>query len=257
MKSQRLGYLANKRWFVIFSIFYASFVGLPFLAPILMKIGVTQPAEIIYSVYQFLCHQLPQRSFFLNGEKTMYSLAEIQSAWQVTVNPFVLREFIGTAHMGWKVAWSDRMVSMYTSVLFVSWIWYPLRSKMKKFPIWVFLLFLLPMAVDGTTHMISDFSGIGQGFRDDNLWLAQLTNMQFPESFYVGDSLGSINSWIRLLSGLFFGIGVVLFGFPYIGEIFEENTAIYENEQQKFEILRKNALEDIYSLRENKSPGRE
>ncbi len=56
--------------------------------------------------------------------------------------------------------------------------------------------------------MISDFAGIGQGFRDRNLWLAALTGNAFPAWFYSGDALGSFNSWMRLLSGLAFGLGV-------------------------------------------------
>ena len=48
-------------------------------------------------LHSFFCHQLPERSFFLFGEKSMYSLREIQSAWQDTLNPMILRQFIATA----------------------------------------------------------------------------------------------------------------------------------------------------------------
>jgi len=47
----------------------------------------------------------------------------------------------------------------------------------KTLALWVLILFLLPMAVDGTSHLISDFAGIGQGFRDSNAWLATFTIM--------------------------------------------------------------------------------
>lgn len=80
----------------------------------------------------------------------MVSLHEIQYAWQNTINPLVLRQFIGNSEMGWKVAWSDRMVFMYTSILLFAWIWYPLRKKIKPLPWWGFLLFLVPMGVDGS-----------------------------------------------------------------------------------------------------------
>ena len=40
----------------------------------------------------------------------MCSLEEIQSAWQKTDTPIILRQFIGDSQIGWKVAWSDRMV---------------------------------------------------------------------------------------------------------------------------------------------------
>jgi uncharacterized membrane protein len=249
MDRLRIGYLANKNWFILFSIGYAIFIGLPFLAPVLMELELTQAANLIYSVYKLLCHQLPQRSIFLFGEETMYSLTEIQSNWQLTTNPLILRKFIGNPQMGWKVAWSDRMVSMYTSILLISWIWYPLRNKIKSFPLWGFGLLLLPMALDGITHVISDFSGIGQGFRDSNLWLAQLTNFRFQSSFYAGDALGSFNSWMRLFSGITFGAGVVLFGFPYVEEIFEDNLNRMTAKQEKLERLKDAALREIMELK--------
>jgi len=81
-----------------------------------MQIGWSGAGKAVYFVYSFFCHQLPERSFFLFGQKTMYSLTEIQAAWQDTINPLILRKFIGNADMGWKVAWSDRMISFYTSI---------------------------------------------------------------------------------------------------------------------------------------------
>ena len=75
------------------------------------------------------------------------------------------------------------------------------------------------MALDGTTHLLSDFAGLGQGFRDSNLWLAVLTHNALYATFYTGDGWGSFNSIMRLLTGIFFGIGIVWFGFPYVEEV--------------------------------------
>ena len=65
---------------------------------------------------------------------------------------------------------------------------------------------------------MSDLAGIGQGFRDTNAWLAALTGNAFAPGFYTGDALGSFNSWMRLLTGVLFGLGIVWYGFPYIEE---------------------------------------
>lgn len=249
MEKPSPGFLANKYWFYIFSAGFAIFVGLPFLAPVLMAWNFPKGAELIYGGYKYLCHQLPERSFFLFGSKAMYSLQEIQNAYQVTTNPFLLRKFIGNTQMGWKVAWSDRMVAMYASVLIAAWIWYPLRKKVKALPFWGLTLFLLPMALDGITHMISDFSGIGQGFRDSNLWLAELTNNQFVAGFYSGDALGSFNSWMRLSSGFLFGIGIVFFGFPYIEEIFEANLERITITQEQLKNLKEKSRQDIIDFK--------
>jgi len=167
---------------------------------------------------------LPERSYFLFGPKVTYSLSEIQSAWQNSSNPMILRQFIGNTQMGWKVAWSDRMVSMYTSSLFFGLLWYPFRDRIKKLPWWGLFLLLIPMGIDGTSHLISDLAGIGQGFRYTNTWLVTLTNHSFPITFYVGDALGSFNSWMRIMTGVFFGIGVVGFSFPYFEDAFSART---------------------------------
>jgi uncharacterized membrane protein len=152
----------------------------------------------------------------------MYPLIEIQSAWQNTVNPLVLRQWIGDVDMGWKVAWSDRMVSMYTSILPASLLYGLVRTRIKPISFWRFALLLLPMAIDGGTHMVSDLAGIGQGFRDTNSWLQVLTNNSFPTTFYQGDALGSFNSWMRLITGILFGIGLVGFAFPYVNDSFSD-----------------------------------
>lgn len=208
----------KRNWLLLFSLGWGVFVTLPILAPIFMHLGWSGFARLIYGVYSITCHQLPQRSFFLFGPKLTYSLPEIQAAFQVTNNPTLLRQFVGNAELGWKLAWSDRMFSMYTAILPAGWIWYLFRRKLGFLSIWGFAVFLLPMLIDGTSHIISDFVGIGQGFRDSNAWLAVLTNHSFSTSFYSGDALGSFNSLMRMLTGLFFALGIVWFGFPYLEE---------------------------------------
>jgi uncharacterized membrane protein len=213
--SQRLDWFPRK-YLSILGIILGIYTGLPFLAPVFMKIGWTGPARVIYFIYSFFCHQLPQRSYFLFGMKATYSLAEIQAAWQSTLNPLVLRQFIGSPEMGWKVAWSDRMVSMYTSLWLFGVLWRRFERRLPVLPWWGLVLFLLPMAVDGASHFFSDLSGIGQGFRDSNSWLAALTGQVFPQSFYSGDAWGSFNSMLRLFTGILFGIGLVWFCYPYL-----------------------------------------
>jgi len=206
----------TRHWFEAFLVVYGLWVFTPFLAPVFMQIGWTGAGKATYFIYSFFCHQLPERSFFFFGQKTMYSLSEIQAAWQDTTNPFILRQFIGNETMGWKIAWSDRMISFYTSVWVFAVLWFPFRRKVKPVPWWGFVLFLLPLALDGSTHAFSDFAGIGQGIRDTNQWLAILTNNTFPATFYAGDALGSFNSWMRLITGLLAGLGIVWLAFPYI-----------------------------------------
>jgi hypothetical protein len=41
-----------------------------------------------------------------------------------------------------------------------------------------------------------------------------------PTTFYAGDAWGSFNSIMRLLTGIFFGTGIVWSGFPYLEDAF-------------------------------------
>jgi hypothetical protein len=128
-ESKSAGEWLSRHWFSLFIILYGLWVFAPFLAPFFMYMGCTDAGKAIYFIYSFFCHQLPERSFFFFGDKSMYSLAEIQAVWQETANPMILRQFIGNEMMGWKVAWSDRMISFYTSVWLFAALWYPFRRR--------------------------------------------------------------------------------------------------------------------------------
>jgi uncharacterized membrane protein len=230
--ANRIIYRVARYWFVGLLIMTLLWVTLPWLAPIFMRLGWSGPASSIYWLYSFQCHQLPQRSFFLFGSQTMYPLEQISKLDSSFVNPLMLRQFIGNADMGYKVAWSDRMVSAYTSIPIAAMIWFLFRKRLRPLPIWAFVLLAIPMAIDGGTHMISDLAGIGQGFRYTNTWLAELTSLSLPASFYLGNALGSFNSWMRLITGVLFGAGLVFLAFPYLNEGFEE---IPRKIEEKFE----------------------
>ena len=180
--------------------------------------------RLIYGVYGFLCHQLPERSLFFFGPKLMYSMSEIQTVWQNTDNPLFLRQFIGNPEMGWKVAWSDRMISMYGGIWLAGLIWGFMPRPARRISIYLFIVLALPLILDGTTHFISDLSGLTAGFRYTNDWLASLTGNRFASTFYLGDGIGSFNSWMRWVTGLLFSVGLVGWAFPYVEENF--NTRI-------------------------------
>ena len=234
----RLAYFFCRHWLAVVIILLGLYVGLPLLAPVLMQVSRKGAADIIYAIYATQCHQMPQRSFFLFGPKAMYSLAEVQAVWQHTNNPLILRQFVGNAQMGWKVAWSDRMVSLYGGIWLFAMLWSPLRRRVKPLPWWDFVLLALPMVLDGGTHLISDLAGIGQGFRDSNVWLAALTGNVLPATFYAGDALGSFNSLMRIVTGLLFGLSVVWLAFPYLQQAFTEMEYNMEAKLNRAEVIR-------------------
>lgn len=228
-----------KHWILTISLLMGVIVVTPLLAPIFMSIGWLLPAKIIYWIYSFLCHQLPERSYFLFGPQISYTLTEIQSVWKNTLDVGILRQFIGNSQMGWKVAWSDRMVSMFTSIWVFGIVWAILKKKIGKLQWWGAFLLILPMAIDGTTHLISDFAGIGQGFRDTNTWLAMLTDQRLPAAFYAGDAWGSFNAWIRLISGVLFGFGSVWFGFPLVQDWMSNSVKVINDKYEYRRLITK------------------
>lgn len=214
-------YWVSRHWLLVVTLLGGLFVGLPWLAPVLMKLGWTSGGRIIYLLYSPLCHQMPQRSFFLFGGQPMYSLAEIQPVWPEIDDLFALRRFVGNGGMGWKVAWSDRMVSMYGGIVFWGMVYGPLRRRVKPLKWWWAAALLAPMLLDGVSHMISDvMGGVAGGFRTSNQWLAQLTGGVLGQGFYVGDKLGSFNSWMRLISGMLMGLAVVWMLYPHLNSEF-------------------------------------
>ncbi|MBI3957707.1 MAG: hypothetical protein HY328_02770 [Chloroflexi bacterium] len=213
----------ERHWLLLLLAMMLVVTGLPFLAPVLMALGWTSAGTLIYTLYTPFCHQLPQRSWFLFGEKLTYTLDEINRVYPSS-DPWQLRFFYGTPEMGWKVAWSDRMLSFYTMTPAFGLVYAALgrwRPHLRPLPLTLFLLSLLPLALDGATHVLSDLvSGISNGgFRDTNTWLALLTGNAFP-TFYAGDHLGTFNWWARLLTGLLAAWGIAFFAFPWLNRLF-------------------------------------
>lgn len=258
-KVDRFVVLLSRHWLFIINCLLAILVITPLLAPLFMKLGWNIPGRAIYWIYSFLCHQLPERSYFLFGPKISYSLSEIQLAWPFSNDATILRQFIGNESFGWKIAWSDRMVSMFSSLWIFAILWALQKNKHKPFPFWGLLVLFLPLIVDGTTHLISDIAGFGQGFRDTNSWLQSLTNNSISTSFYSGDAWGSFNAWMRLVTGVLFGFATVWYAFPLLNEMFnnfleeikikQKYQTVYHDE--KVRLLQLNVMprnEDVTSI---------
>lgn len=240
LPSRRNAIVANQvvlwishHWVAVFIVLFGVFIALPWLAPILMEAGATGGAKVIYTAYSFECHQLPERAYYLFGTKSMYSLAEIQATWETTNNPLLLRQFVGNEQMGYKVAWCDRTTAMYGSLWLLMLLWSPVSKRISPLPFRFFALFTLPIVVDGGTHFVSDFMGLGVGFCETNLWLATLTENIFPYWFYATDLLGSFNWWMRLLTGFLFSVGLFWLAYPQAEDFF---TEMADRVEMKFRI---------------------
>ena len=201
-------------WPILLAALTGVWVTLPWLAPVLMHAGAIGPAALIYLFYSPQCHQLPQRSYFLFGDRLILPLADILAVTGPR-DPLTLRPFLGTPELGWKVAWSDRMVSLYTP-LFLGAVVYALVGRRWRPPRWSWTLPLpyLPLLLDGLSHAIDDMFHLG--IRTDNAWLAALSANLFAPAFYAGDTVGTFNWWARLLTGLLAGFAFVWQVYPLL-----------------------------------------
>ena len=232
-----------RHWLLIWLVLFTIYNVLPYLAPLLMQAGLEPPARLIYSLYGFVGHQMAHRSFFFFGEQLTYTPEELPLTLvgEFLPDSTALRDFIGNDIFGWKVAWSDRLVSMYGSALITSYLYTILRKRpaFKSLSRTWMILLITPLILDGVTHYISDFGSVIEGFRWDNAWFANLTFHVLPDSFYIGDRWGSFNSILRLITGILFGIGLMGWGLPVCETYFKRNARIL---QERLETWRARQL---------------
>lgn len=180
----RLIFQFARHWLLVFNLLLGLYVGLPVLAPALMASGVEGPARLIYTVYRPMCHQLPWRSFFLFGEQPYYSKDYLIS--QVGAEPlatlWTAGSFLGTLELGYKMALCERDVATYGAMLLAGVLFGLVKKRLKPLPWLVFVLFLLPMAIDGGLQFI--------GLRESTPLL-------------------------RVITGGLFGLGAIWLAYPY------------------------------------------
>lgn len=177
-----------KHWLVLANLIWGLYVGLPLLAPVLMDAGWITPAKVIYTIYRPACHQRPERSYFYGGPEAIYSVEELEAAG-VDTNPFA--RAIGNEQVGWKVAFCERDVAIYGSIFLMGLVYAVFRKRLRggRMRLRRFALFLVPMAVDGILQLFGVY---------ESTWL------------------------MRSLTGAIFGIGAVLFAYPYVDEGFAD-----------------------------------
>lgn len=211
--SKRLSVWLRKHYLAIINIILALYVGLPVLAPVLMKTGQTKAANRIYQFYQPLCHQLAYRSFFLFGEQAYYPLeiAEIEgvkSFEQVSGleagDTAAASAFLGNEELGYKTALCQRDLAIYGSLLLFGLLFALTGRKMKPLP-WLawLILALLPMGLDGLSQLLG------------NMNISALNWISLRES----------TPFLRVLTGAMFGWFTAWFGIPSIDEIVNEKKA--------------------------------
>jgi uncharacterized membrane protein len=211
-----------RHWLLVVNVFLGLYIGLAVLAPVLMATGFAGPGRAIYRFFSFQCHQLPQRSYYLFGPAggiQTYSLDQVVAWGADSSNVFTLRAFIGNPEAGFKVAIAHRLTAIHTAMFVGGLLWALMGRRLPRLSVLAFVLLILPMALDGGSHMLSEITRLG--FRDSNAWAVWLTGGLFPSSFYVGTTAGSLNWLLRTLTGTLFGLATIWFVYPYLADGFD------------------------------------
>ena len=186
-----------RRWLALSNTLWAIYLLLPFGAPVAMQLGWTGPAEILYAIYSMLCHQLPDHSYFLFGSNPVPLITDLEAnGMGEGLDLLQRRQFIGNPELGYKTAICQRDLAIYGAVLAAGLLYALVRPKgnkgMRQLPLWLFLIFLIPIGVDGLTQLV--------GLRESN--------------------------WeLRTLTGALFGAAAVWFAYPYVDDAMQEVLA--------------------------------
>jgi uncharacterized membrane protein len=100
-------------WLAAMNWLMAVYVALPVAAPLLVALGYQAPADAVYRLYSYACHQLPSHSWFLFGQ---------------------------------KMAFCQRDTAIYGAMLLGGLVY---ARRGLALPFWAFALLSLPIVLDG------------------------------------------------------------------------------------------------------------
>ncbi len=208
--SNKIGNWLKHHYLALINAVLAIYIILPLMAPVLMKIGQTKAADVIYRFYSPLCHQLAYRSFFLFGEQAVYprelaGLEGMKTYEEATGfdgdDNLTAMAFRGNEQLGYKTALCQRDLAIYSSLLLFGLVFALTGRKIKPLPwlAWI-ILALGPMGLDGLSQLVSQ--------------------MNIPA--FGGFTMRESTPLLRILTGAMFGWFTAWFGLPSIDEMINE-----------------------------------
>lgn len=221
-KADRFTYWFSKHYLLVINLMVLLYVGLPLLAPMLMKVGLDLPARGIYKVYGGMCHQLSYRSWFLFGEQPVYPRAVAEVDGYLTFNQatgldeeglLVARQFVGNELIGYKTALCQRDMAIYGAIFIFGVTFAATGRKWRSLPLWAWLLLgIVPIGLDGVSQLISQ-------------WVA-MPQLDFLQPIFGWVPLRESTPFLRSLTGFLFGFTTAWFGYPLIEEAMADTRRI-------------------------------
>jgi uncharacterized membrane protein len=213
-KTDRFSYWLSRNYMILFNVIVFVYVGLPFLAPTLMRVNITFPARVIYTIYSPLCHQFAFRSWFLYGDQAFYprELAMIDGvvtyerlAGTAEVDLAEARRFVGNEAVGYKVALCQRDIAMYGGILLFGLAFALSDRRIRSIPWYLWLLLgVVPIGLDGASQLPS------------------LMGINLPDWLPIRES----SPVLRSLTGAMFGVMTAWYIYPLIEATMRETRAM-------------------------------
>jgi uncharacterized membrane protein len=175
-------------WIAILLLLYTI---IPLLSPVFFKLGLDRLGWYIQTIYRFFCHQRPERSVFLFGEKLTYSLEELsQNGYRPKLLGYT---FVGNENLGYKIAFCTRDLFIYGTMAISGFV-VGLSKRDIRIKWWLVLILALPMAIDGGTQFVAEL-----------LYMTNESSGDLARPFYLSNNLN------RAVTGSLFGAGVGIF----------------------------------------------
>jgi uncharacterized membrane protein len=138
-----------RHWLLCLNTLALVYAGLPWLSPLAKWAGHPLLGELIFRIYTPLCHQKPERSFFVCGH---------------------------------QVAFCHRCTALYGGIALAGMLFGLLRRRVPAAPLRLGLVLALPMLLDALTHMADDLLGTairagGDAIGTPNFWLRMITGV--------------------------------------------------------------------------------
>lgn len=167
-RADRFSYWLSQHYMVLFNLVIFLYVGLPFLAPMFLRAGMDGAANVVYTMYKPLCHQLGYRSFFLFGEQAYYPRAlagipGVQTFQQATglseggsnEETLAARNYHGDEHVGYKIALCERDIALWGGILLFGLIFAATGKRLPSIPWYIWIIFgLVPIGLDGGSQLL-------------------------------------------------------------------------------------------------------
>lgn len=177
------------------SVLVFLYVFVAFLAPISMKYGYESIGKGIYELYERFCHQRVERSLFIFGKSSFYTVAQLQeydylpSTSDSNSYPIYFgHDYVGNEDIGYKVAICVRDIGLYLAFA-ISGILIGLKKRTSVPWKWVVIL-ILPIFLDIGLQWIVEIFRI-----DTFLWFVNDLNKRWVTGILagIGSSLGLFN----------------------------------------------------------------